>query len=72
MILTRIEVALCGDTAVSCPVSEIPERFARVGVWTSADWKKPPMQQNDRESVFFSENDFCSRGVRKDGGDADR
>lgn len=46
--VNRIEVALCGDTIVSCPVSEIPERFARVGVWTSADWKKPPMQQKEK------------------------
>lgn len=46
--VNRIEVSLCGDTIVSCPVSEIPERFARVGVWTSADWKKPPMQQKEK------------------------
>lgn len=47
-----IEASLCGDCIMQCPVIDIPKKFARVGQWTSEDWKKPPMQQ--REKHFAS------------------
>lgn len=47
-----IEASLCGDCVMQCPVIDIPKKFACVGQWTSADWKKPPMQQ--REKHFAS------------------
>lgn len=43
-----IEASLCGDCIVQCPVIDIPKNFVRVGQWTSADWKKPPMQQKEK------------------------
>ncbi len=43
-----IEASLCGDCIVQCPVIDIPKNFACVGPWTSADWKKPPMQQKEK------------------------
>lgn len=43
-----IEVSLCGDYIVQCPVIDIPKNFVCVGPWTSEDWEKPPMQQKEK------------------------
>ena len=43
-----IEASLCGDCIVQRPVIDIPKNFVCVGPWTSADWKKPPMQQKEK------------------------
>lgn len=46
-----IEASLCGDCVIQCSVIDIPKKFVCVGPWTSADWKKPPMQQKEK---FFA------------------
>lgn len=43
-----IEASLCGGCIVQCPVIDIPKKFVCVGPWTSAGWKKPPMQQKEK------------------------